>query len=946
MKPLWKRNYYLIILLVVMFAGMGHSMLFGQRAYASEVKINKTKSKFAEMPAVNFGYNMWSSTRKSYMTMVKGKYIYVYANTKGYLYAEYYNQSFKRVYSKKVKLRLPLWGGVYCDGKNFYVVTGQNNLKESNKKTCFRITKYNMKWKRVGETNIKNCNTYQPFRFGSCCLVTVGNRLYVKTCRLVYGEKDKTGKWGKKNNIVHHQVNIVFNIDKNTMKEAKGHYGIESHKNGYVSHSFNQLAREDDGKLVTADHGDGSPRGIVVTADGERKVVYSFSNNYYLFDKYNYNFTGATLDDLQVSDNKYFTCGISVNQKKADKKSKLLGQTKTKGNVYLTVTDKKTKKSSFKWITKNKGGKVENPCLVKISGNRFAIMWNEVGYNKVFYQEINGDGKLIGKTYTYRCSRTRKKFDDNFSVQGIPVVNKGRIVWFCGNYNCYSKKYGVAFASIALPNKNVKIDKPVINKIENKNGKISIKWNKCSTADGYELYRKTGNGSWKKIATLDGKYSYIDNQVENGQTYHYTIRAYRTFNKKKYSAYNKTGWKIENAEKVKLKTIRNVDNGLEISFEECKGTDKYNIYRKTKTGTWQKIDTVSAKNGGVYVDKNVKDNEKYYYTVQLVANGILGEYDSGGIGAIRVATPVPKEIKAVKDGLTVTFQTTTKITYYEVYRRVNNGKWEEFYDYFDDSDLEHGKIVIPDETVSAGNSYSYKIKTYVVEDAVKGTAYSSAESKVITRMFLKSAEILKTGTDATGINLSWKPVAGAKEYKIWRYDVERQDAGWEVVSGKSAETTDFHDEAGSKAIGYLYQVQAINGESSSYVELQDYLQENSYIGKQAYVPMISFISLEIRNNKICLEISNIENMDYYYIYRKDEEGEFKFLKAVYAQDFAKDEKVFVYDEEALRGKNYSYKISGYYDGERLFREETMLTDAREIFYPELPDETPLPDWIF
>ena len=87
-------------------------------------------------------------------------------------------------------------------------------------------------------------------------------------------------------------------------------------------------------------------------------------------------------------------------------------------------------------------------------------------------------------------------------------------------------------------------------------------------------------------------------------------------------------------------------------------------------------------------------------------------------------------------------------------------------------------------------------------------------------------------------------------------------------------------------------------------------------------------------------------MDYYYIYRKDEEGEFQFLKAVYAQDFAKDEKIFVYDEEALRGKNYSYKISGYYDGERLFREETMLTDAREIFYPELPDETPLPDWDF
>ena len=64
MKTRWKRNYFLIIL-IVMIAGMGFSMSSGQRAYASEVKINKTKSKFAELPAANFGYNMWSSTRKS-----------------------------------------------------------------------------------------------------------------------------------------------------------------------------------------------------------------------------------------------------------------------------------------------------------------------------------------------------------------------------------------------------------------------------------------------------------------------------------------------------------------------------------------------------------------------------------------------------------------------------------------------------------------------------------------------------------------------------------------------------------------------------------------------------------------------------------------------------------------------------------------------------------------
>ena len=108
MKPRWIKSCFLIIV-IVMIAGMGLSMSSGQRAYAGEVKINKTKSKFDEFPAVNFGYNMWASTRRSYMTMANGNYICVYAHTKGYICAEYYNQSFKRVFSKKVKLRLPLW---------------------------------------------------------------------------------------------------------------------------------------------------------------------------------------------------------------------------------------------------------------------------------------------------------------------------------------------------------------------------------------------------------------------------------------------------------------------------------------------------------------------------------------------------------------------------------------------------------------------------------------------------------------------------------------------------------------------------------------------------------------------------------------------------------------------------------------------------------------------
>jgi len=41
MKTRWIRNYFLIIL-IVMIGGMGLSMPAGQRAYANEVKINNS----------------------------------------------------------------------------------------------------------------------------------------------------------------------------------------------------------------------------------------------------------------------------------------------------------------------------------------------------------------------------------------------------------------------------------------------------------------------------------------------------------------------------------------------------------------------------------------------------------------------------------------------------------------------------------------------------------------------------------------------------------------------------------------------------------------------------------------------------------------------------------------------------------------------------------------
>ncbi len=68
---------------------------------------------------------------------------------------------------------------------------------------------------------------------------------------------------------------------------------------------------------------------------------------------------------------------------------------------------------------------------------------------------------------------------------------------------------------------------------------ITLKWTKTTGASGYVIYRKAGNGSWKKLITEKGvsNLSYVDKTARKGTTYTYKVRAYYGST---YSAYSNT----------------------------------------------------------------------------------------------------------------------------------------------------------------------------------------------------------------------------------------------------------------------------------------------------------------------------------------------------------------------------------------------------------------------
>ena len=68
---------------------------------------------------------------------------------------------------------------------------------------------------------------------------------------------------------------------------------------------------------------------------------------------------------------------------------------------------------------------------------------------------------------------------------------------------------------------------------------VKLTWSKVSGSEGYMVYRKTGTGSYSRIATVKGstKVTYTDKSAKKGKKYTYRVKAYKS---KTYSAYSNT----------------------------------------------------------------------------------------------------------------------------------------------------------------------------------------------------------------------------------------------------------------------------------------------------------------------------------------------------------------------------------------------------------------------
>ena len=362
------------------------------------------------------------------------------------IYVEYYDSQYNVTGVRQLAPELPIYGGFYSGSDAYYIVTGQKNEEESDTVECYRITKYDKNWNRIGSAGLYDCNTFLPFRAGCVRMTEADGYLFVRTSHQMYLSSDG----------LRHQANVTIQFDENKLVITDSYTDVMNSKYGYVSHSFNQFIKTEGNHLVAVDHGDAYPRSIVLT-----EYQTDFTNGQFISNM-NYwknpckstdlfeftgeigdNATGASVGVFEVTDSAYLVAANSINQEDtSDDRSRhdyrnvcIVGKSKRDGHTFVN------------WLTNLEGDlSATTPYLVKINDNKYLVMWSyqKRSVGAIDYTYIDADGSQISPVYTM----------NGMLSDCEPVYINDTVVWYTSDSDGNVTFYGVDSNGNALGSLN------------------------------------------------------------------------------------------------------------------------------------------------------------------------------------------------------------------------------------------------------------------------------------------------------------------------------------------------------------------------------------------------------------------------------------------------------------------------------------------------------------
>lgn len=296
---------------------------------------------------------------------------------------------------------------------------------------------------------------------------------------------------------------------------------------------------------------------------------------------------------------------------------------------------------------------------------------------------------------------------------------------------------------------------PILSSVDCVSGGVKFTWKAVSGASKYRVFRKTENGSWKKLADTSSV-SYTDSTVSSGTLYYYTVRCISQDGKSYISSYNANGLCICFLSAPALSSVSGTSSKVTLSWKKVSGAVKYRVFRKTNGGSWKKLADTSSVS---YTDKTVSPAVNYTYTVRCVSSdgkSYTSWYDSAGLSIRCANTPSLSSATNTASGVKVKWASANGAKRYRVFRKTGSGSWTKLGDTSSTS--------FTDSTATNGTTYTYTVRC-ISEDQKRYV--SSYDSDGISAHFLSAPTLKSVSSGASkAITIKWGKNSKASGYKI------------------------------------------------------------------------------------------------------------------------------------------------------------------------------------
>ena len=421
----------------------------------------------------------------------------------------------------------------------------------------------------------------------------------------------------------------------------------------------------------------------------------------------------------------------------------------------------------------------------------------------------------------------------------------------------------------------------VLEKAESVKGGVEVTWNATVGATGYRVYRKAeGASSYSKLVDIEGlETSYVDETVENGKKYTYTVKPKNEWGM--VAEYDKDGVSTRFFNAPAKVTTAIKPNAVNVSWSKVAGADYYRVYRRVinENGTKSGWTTVAKKvTACSYTDESkLETGVKYEYTVRAYGDGgYSATYVYGNINYVET----PKvTAKSTTSGVKVSWTAVDGAVKYRIYRKVSGGS------YVTVTTVDGSKTSYVDKNATNNKKLYYAVRAYT-EDASGSTKGGAVN-------YLKAPNASVKNTNS-GVKLSWSKISGAKKYVVYRK--AGSATSWTKIATITTNSyVDKNVKAGTK---YTYTVKAYNG---SFYSAYDTKGDTIYFLK---TPSVS--SATSSKTGITVKWGKVSGATGYIVERKTGSGEYERLT-----EFSGNTKVSYVDKTAKKGKTYTYRVYAY-----------------------------------